>query len=367
MKKGFGWLVVWLIVFYGLALTGCSSGGEGTSGGSGAVQGEKLKVVASIYPVYNFAQNVGGDKIEVSCLVPPGAEPHDWEPSPKDIIEMQSADVFVYCGAGMEQWVTKALETLDKPEILKVDASKGVELIAGSGHHHHGADESEAEETAAADEHEHGSEAVHDDDAAHEEEHEHENDADHEESHEHETVDMANADPHIWVDLLNAAVMVDNIAAALMEADPDNHGYYEQNAAAYRAQLMELHEEYQDKLAGARGKEFITSHAAFGYLAHRYGLIQVPLRGLSAEAEPTPARMAEVVELVREKNIRYIFFESLVSPKVSEVIAAEAGAETLVLNPVEGLTAGEMAAGKDYLAVMRENLVNLQKSFGISI
>jgi len=347
LRKLSGRLVILLIVFYGLVLAGCSSGGESAGGGNGTAQSEKLKVVASIYPVYDFAHNVGGDKIDVSCLVPPGAEPHDWEPSPKDMIDLHSADVFVYCGAGMEQWVTKALETLDKPEMLKVDASEGVELIAGSGHHHHGADESEPEEASAA--------------------HEHESDAAHEENHEHEAVDIANADPHIWVDLLNAAVMVDNIAAALVEADPDNKSYYEQNAAAYRAQLMELHEEYQDKLAGAKGKEFVTSHAAFGYLAERYGLIQVPLRGLSAEAEPTPARMAEVVELVREKEIRYIFFESLVSPKVSEVIAAETGAETLVLNPVGGLTAGEMAAGKDYLTVMRENLVNLQKSFGISI
>jgi len=320
--------VVGLIVLCGLLLTGCSFGGAKTGDGNGAAPSGKLKVVASIYPVYDFAKHIGGDKAEVSCLVPPGAEPHDWEPSPKDIIVLQRADVFVYCGAGMEQWVAKALENIDQTRLLAVDAGKNVELLTGSGQYYHRTAGSETGEAAL--------------------------------------MNTANVDPHIWLDPLNAAVMVENITAALVKADPANQSYYERNAAAYRGQLMALHKEYQAQLGGAKGKSFVTSHAAFGYLAKRYGLIQLPLRGLSPEAEPTPARMAEVVQLVREEKIRYIFFESLVSPKVSEVIAAETGAGTLVLNPLDGLTAGEIAGGADYLTVMRENLVNLQRSFGLA-
>ncbi|HBX24129.1 MAG TPA: ABC transporter substrate-binding protein [Desulfotomaculum sp.] len=320
MSKISGRLVILLSIVWVLVLAGCSSGAGIENSQTDPALEERIKVVASIYPVYDFTKKVGGDKIEVSCLVPPGAEPHDWEPSPRDMVELQKADVFIYCGAGMEQWVVKTLEALDKPGLAKIDAGQNIQLLTGHDHHQDG----------------------------------------------HEEPDIANADPHIWVDPLNAVGMVDNINAGLVEADPANKSAYEHNAGQYRQQILELHQEYQDSLAGAKGKEFVTSHDAFGYLAQQYGLIQVPLRGLSPEAEPTPARMVDVVKMVREKEIKYIFFESLVSPKVSEVIAAETGVETLVLNPVGGLTAEEIAAGKDYLSVMRENLVNLQKSFDIT-
>ena len=368
MKKLSTGLIILIIIFCGLVLAGCSSSGGKESTGSGPVQSDKLKVIASIYPVYDFAKNVGGDRIDISCLVPPGAEPHEWEPSPRDMVQLQNADVFIYCGAGMEQWVAKTLETLEKSALPKIDASKNIELLAGHDHHH----QVEHQDQDGDSEDKHGEEHHHSvtesDDSVTVHEHEHEDDAAHEDNpvngnHAHESIDIANADPHIWVDPLNAINMVENITAGLVEADPANKSYYEHNAGEYCQQLMDLHKDYQDRLTGARGKEFVTSHDAFGYLAKQYGLIQVPLRGLSPEVEPTPARMVEVVKLVREKEIRYIFFESLVSPKVSEVIAAETGVEILVLNPVGGLTAEEIAAGKDYLSVMRENLANLQKSF----
>lgn len=362
-KKIVYYVIVLLIGILGLVLTGCG-GGEKENPGTGPAQGDKLKVVVTIYPVYDFAGNIGGDRIDLTCLVPPGAEPHEWEPSPRDLAELHKADVFIYCGAGMEQWVAKTMQAINKPGITMIDAGKNIELITGQEHHHHdheaggdgrGADHNSGSEPAGAENaHDHD----HDADKAHE---------DYQGSEEPagQHIDDTNADPHIWVDPLNAVVMVDNITAGLVQADPGNREYFENNAAAYREQLMALHEDYRKGLAGAKRKEFVTSHAAFGYLAQRYGLVQVPIRGLSPEVEPTPTRMAEVVKLVREKEIGYIFFESLVNPKVSEVIAAETGAETLVLNPVGGLTAEEMEAGKDYLSVMRENLANLQKALGV--
>ncbi|RYD05538.1 hypothetical protein N752_09330 [Desulforamulus aquiferis] len=156
--------------------------------------------------------------------------------------------------------------------------------------------------------------------------------------------------------------MVDNILEGLIKADEKNSSVYRANAEAYKKELDNLHEDFLKGLEGASIKEFVTSHAAFGYLAKRYGLEQIPVRGLNAESEPSPADMAAIVKLAREKNINYIFFETLVSPKVSEAIAKEVRGEILVLNPLEGLSDEEMAAGKDYLSVMRENLINLQKA-----
>lgn len=300
-------------------------------------QDSRVHVVCSIYPVYDFARNVGGDRIRVSCLVPPGAEPHGWEPSPRDMVELQKADLFVYCGAGMEQWVGKTTGILQEKGIALVDASEGIELIYGSASNEHAHEYGHHKEAKRA-------------------------------NHTGNSIasppgnDAAAVDPHVWVDPVNAMTMVDNIALGLAGVDPENKGYYEQNAQRYKGQLAALHSDFEKAMAGVKRREFVTSHASFGYLARRYGLVQVPLRGLSPEVEPTPARMAEVVELVREKGIRYIFFESLVSPKVSKVIAGETGAEVLVLNPVGGLTAEEMAAGKDYLSIMRENLENLVKA-----
>ncbi|MCL6634366.1 MAG: metal ABC transporter substrate-binding protein [Peptococcaceae bacterium] len=333
-----------LVLAAGLAMAGCSGGGNRDAAAT-ATPGQKLKVVTTIYPLYDFTRNVGGDRIEVKCLVPPGSEPHEWEPSPRDLAELQKAGVFIYCGAGMESWAGKTLQAVASPKLVAVDCSRGIDLISG--------DEEGGRPGQGGAEHQPA--------FPHDSKDEPGCAVESKEDHGH----GAGTDPHIWVDPLNAMKMVDNIAAGLSQADPANRAYYEANAAEYRKKLKALHEEYKNGLAGATRKEFVTSHAAFGYLARRYGLVQVPIRGLSPEVEPTPTRMAEVVKLAREKKIRYIFFESLVSPKVSQIIAAEAGAETLVLNPVGGLTRDEMTAGKDYLSVMRENLANLQKALEV--
>lgn len=295
-------------------LTGCS--GNLTGQPEKARQtgpGEKIKVLTTIYPLYDFTRNVGKDKVDVTNLTPPGAEPHEWEPSPKDLAGLQKADVLIYCGAGMESWIDRALKASGSPGLVVVDTSRDIELITGT-----------------------------------------------------ERNSGAGTDPHIWLDPVNAMKMVENITAGLAQADPASKEFYEANAVEYKKKLETLNEEYKSGLAEAKSRVFVTSHAAFGYLARRYGLVQVPVRGLSPEVEPTPARMAEVIRLIKEKNIHYIFFESLVSPKISQVIASESGAGTLVLNPAAGLTTDELQAGKDYLSVMRENLTNLKKALEVN-
>ncbi|SHK84194.1 metal ABC transporter substrate-binding protein [Desulforamulus aeronauticus] len=284
---------------------------------------DKIVVYTSIYPLYDFTRKIGGDKVEVRNVVPAGGEPHEWEPSPRNLADLGKAAVFIYCGSGIEPWLEKTLPSIDQNKVL-VNAGRNIELLPAK-----------EEQTA------HGNQ---------------------QDDHHH-----AKVDPHIWVDPLNAVIMVDHILSGLVQADEQNKAYYQANAAAFKKQLLALHKEYETALAGAQGKEFVVSHAAFGYLAHRYGLKQVAIRGLSPEVEPSPNDMAEIVKLAREKGIKYIFTESLVSPKVSEALASELSAKTLVLNPVGGLTKEEIAAGKDYLSVMGENLKNLKLAVGVNV
>ncbi|MCL5057738.1 MAG: metal ABC transporter substrate-binding protein [Actinobacteria bacterium] len=288
-----------LLIIMALFLAGCSGGPPGRSSGG------KIRVCATTYPLYDFAKNIGGDRIEAFMLLPPGAEPHHWEPAPGDIIKISGSDVLVYNGAGLESWLENTLIQVDRNKTAVVDSSSGVDLIRG----------------------EDGEQGQ---------------------------------DPHIWLDPVNAQKMVDNILEGLVKADPANKDYYAANAREYKARLAELDGRYRAALSGAGIRQIVVSHDAFGYLARRYGLEQISARGLSADSEPSPARLAEIVELVREHHIKYIFYETLVSPKVSETIAEEAGVGTLVLNPVAGLSEEEMAGGEDYLKIMGENLENLK-------
>lgn len=333
---------VLLVFFLFLAMAGCSKAVEKDKPAAVAGQdSRKIRVFTTIYPLYDFTRKVCGERAEVYLLVPPGSEPHDWEPTPKEMADLQKADVFIYSGAGMESWVDNALKAVSAPKLVIVNGGQNIDLISGI-------DDDEADQAGQGHEQNKNEKKEHENEGA-------------EQKHSH----GAGTDPHIWVDPVNAIKIVDNITAGIVGADPANKEFYEANAGEYRRKLQALHEDYMKGLAKAAKKEFITSHAAFGYLARRYGLTQVPMRGLSPDVEPTPARLAEIVKMVREKQIRYIFYESLVSPKVSQTIANEAGVETLVLNPADGLTPDEIKAGKDYLSVMKENLANLQKALEV--
>jgi len=284
-------------------------------------RGEKIEVVATFYPLYDFTRQVGGERAAATCLIPNGVEPHHWEPSPADIIAVKKADVLIYNGAGLEPWIDNVLRNIDPRKTVAVDTSAAVSLLPAE---------------------EYGEEAHGD---GGEEEH-------------------GRYDPHIWLDPVNAQKQVAQIRDALIGVDPAGREYYEAGAGSYLARLDALDRSFRETLAQVSRKEIVTTHAAFNYLCRRYGLKQVPVMGLSPEAEPGPAKMAGIIELVKEKKISYIFFEALVSPKVAEIIAAETGAGTLVLNPIAGLTPEESARGEDYLALMEQNLANLKKALG---
>lgn len=304
-----------------LLLAACGKGEESGANGSDA----KLSVVTTFYPMYEFSKKVAGDLADVVALIPAGTEPHDWEPSAQDMAKVKDADVFVYNGI-VEGWVDAALTSAPSDKRVVVRASEGLTTLEGT-----------AEE----------------DEEAHEEAHE--------DGHAHEHAE----DPHVWLDPGLAQREVAAIEAAFEKADSANKDTYKKNADAYIAQLKALDEDYRAGLKDVKTKQFVTQHAAFGYMAHAYGLEQVPIAGLSPEQEPSPGKMAEIVEFAKAHQVKTIFFETLVDPQVARTVADEIGAKTDVLNPLEGLTDEEKKDGLDYIGIMKKNLEALVKALNV--
>ena len=271
---------------------------------------KKIQVVTSFNAMAEFAKAIGGDKVEVSTIIPDGVEPHDFELKPENMKQLATAQVFVYNGFGMEPWAQQAIDAAKNSKLITVVATDGVEAIKNT-------DPEEVKE--------HGAE-----------------------------------DPHAWLSLKNAKIEVKNIKDAFVKADPANKDYYEKNYQTYTAEFDKLDQEYKDTLSALPNKSIVVSHEAFGYLCDAYGLTQMGIEGLSPDSEPDPARMAEIIDFVKANHVKVIFFEELVSPKVAETIAAETGAQTRVLNPLEGLSDEELKNGADYFSVMEDNLKQLK-------
>lgn len=289
---------------------------------------EKVNVVTTFYALYDFASRIGGDRAHVINLVPAGVEPHDWSPKSRDLNHMSKAQLFIYNGAGFEGWVGDFLGSLKKDSgIAVIEASKGIELL----HAEH------------EDDHGHGDEK-----SKNKDEHGHE---------EHSDVD-----PHVWVSPKSALKMAETIKNGLVQADAANQSYYESNYETLKKQLTELDDKFTKALSKTVKKEIVVSHQSFGYLARDYGLTLMPIMGLSPGAEPTAQDLKEINKFVREHQVKYIFFEELISDKMAKMLAKDAGIETLVLNPLEGLTQEQVKAGEHYVTVMENNLQNLLKA-----
>ena len=351
-----------------------STGAEGNQPTPAPSSAEKLLVKTSFYPMYEFTRQVAGDLAEVENLVPAGVEPHDWEPTPQDMTKITEADVLVYNGAGMEGWIEQVLDSVAGTDLIAIEASQGLEIMEGEGHSHDHGEHADEEDEHAHEEDEHAHE---EDEHAHEEdEHAHEEDehaheegehaheegehAHEEDEHAHDEHDHGGLDPHVWLSPALAIQEVRNIEKGLAEAAPEHKDAFKANADAYVAKLEALDQEFTDGLKDAKRKDFITQHAAFGYLAKQYGLTQVPIAGLSPEQEPSASQMAEIIDFAKEHNVKTIFFETLVSSSVADTIASEIGAKTAVLNPIEGLTEEDISKQHDYVALMRQNLEALK-------
>jgi len=304
-----------LFLFAGCSTNNVTSSYESKNQSSN--KSEKINIVTTFYPMYEFTKNVAKDNANVELLIPSSIEPHEWEPTPKDVVNIQNANLFVFDSPYMETWVPKIEKSLNDKKSIFVEASKGITLMEG-----------------------------------HEEEEEHE-DSKHE--HEHEM------DPHVWLSPVLAQKEVENITAALIKVDPKNKEEYEKNSSDYIAKLKKLDQQYKNSLNNIKNKEIITQHAAFGYLAKEYGLTQVPIAGLSPSNEPSPSKLADLKHFAEDHNINTIFFEEVASPKVAEALASEIGAKTQVLNTLEGLSEEEQKQGIDYISVMENNLKILKE------
>jgi|WetSurMetagenome_2_1015567.scaffolds.fasta_scaffold19002_2 zinc transport system substrate-binding protein len=302
-------ILIIILSLAALIMAGCV--GENPPSGNGSAG--KIAVVATLFPLYDMAKEVGGDKADVAMLLPPGAEAHTYEPRPSDISKIARADIFLYVGAGMEPWADSLINGAENSNLLVLDASTMVRLI-NAGQTHEG---EEAEGNGVF-------------------------------------------DPHIWLDYSNDMIIADALAEAFSQKDPKDAAYFSANAETYKSRLRELDDKYRKTLAGCKKREFITGgHNAFTYLAGRYNLTGLSAYGLSPDSEPTPMKIKEIDDLVKAHGIKYILFEDTVSPKVADAIAEGTGAKTLAFSPGENPPKADYDAGVSFISLMERNLGTL--------
>lgn len=297
----------------------------------------RLKVVTTLFPTYDFARQIGGDKVDVTLLLPPGVESHAFEPKPQDIVRIGKADIFIYTGKYMEPWVGDLLKGVSNKKLVVVDASAGIELMA---------------------------EAEHDEDAEHHEGEHHNEGDDHgehrDEGHGHHH--HGDKDPHIWVDLGNAQIMADTIAKAFADKDPANRAFYFENAGEYKVMLADLDGRFKAALSTAKHRTIMYGgHFAFGYFVKRYGLKhESPYEGFAPNAEPGPKAIGELINKLKLSGMKYIYYEELLDPKVARTIAQEAGVKLELLHGAHNVSKNELDGGVTFLDIMEDNLRKLK-------
>lgn len=273
------------------------------------VQDEKIRIVTSFYPLSYIATMIGGNLVSVTSLVPAGVEPHDFEPSPRDLVKIGDADILLYNGASLEPWVKKwerSTTVRPKHTINMSDAlvEQGVNLIESDGV----------------------------------------------------------VDPHFWLDPVIMKSEVEIVRAILVQADPSHRELFDNNTLIFLGTLDTLDQRFRVGLSPCSLRDIVVLHDAFSYLARQYNFVATSIEGISPEEEPSPKDLVRIINLVREKGVKHIFFETVASPKFSDLIAREVGGSTLVLNPIESLTPNDVQFGEDYFSIMEKNLNNLRKA-----
>ncbi|APZ50069.1 hypothetical protein BW721_10795 [Jeotgalibaca sp. PTS2502] len=273
-----------------------------------------LSVVTTFYPVYEFTKQVVGENGTIMNLLSAGQDSHSYEPTPKELAQISEADVFVYSSDYMESWVPDVLATLADSDVLVIEATADMDLYENEDGLDH----------------------------------------DHDQSHA--------VDPHVWLDPVLAQDMVEHIAEEISAIDPEQATSYQENAQAYIEELQQLDADYQEAFEGAEHRIFVVQHAAFGYLAKRYQLEEMPISSLTSDQEVSPSKMAEIGRFINENDIKAIYYQDSASSKVAETLAAETGVEREQLSAIEGITTADLEAGANYMSVMRDNLEALQKT-----
>lgn len=286
-----------------------------------SLAGPRLDVVASFYPIEEAAREVGGDRVDVVDLTPPGGGPHDLELTTESLSALEGAEAVLYLGDGFQPAVEKAVDNLGA-DTRATDLLAGFDLRSPDSAVPGVAGEVDGE------------------------------------------VLSGNRDPHVWVDPARFATMVEGVRDALAASDPAGADDYRANAEAYLAEVEALDAEFATALRPCRGEALVTSHAAFGYLADRYGLVQAPIAGISPEEEPDPKSLAATAAFARENGVTTVYFETLVPKDLAETVADEIGAGTDALDPVEGIPQDQLDAGATYLSIQRDNLDRLVTGLG---
>jgi zinc transport system substrate-binding protein len=290
-----GWRPAVVAIALAMASAACGSSGAPPSPG--------LDVVAAFYPLAEAARQAGGPFARVHDITPTGVEPHDIELKPSDVGLIRSADLILYVGSGFQPALEDAIGAIPN-KTAAVDLLEGLPLKKDP-----------------------------DDDEA--------------------------TDPHVWLDPLLMIRIVERVAEEMSARLPEEQAVFDSRVLTYKTSLEGLHRSFEDTLATCMRREIVTAHASFGYLAARYGLEQIAISGLSPEAEPSPRRLEEVARIAKQRGVKTIFFETLVSPRVAETVARTVRARTAVLNPIEGLTEEQRTAGENYVSLMRANLAEL--------
>jgi zinc transport system substrate-binding protein len=313
MKTGRLILAFVLIVIIAIAtslLLGQQRNIEGTA---------RLIVVATIFPVYDFTRAIGGDRISIFMLLPPGAEAHSYEPRPSDIGLLSSADLFIYSSKNMEPWASDIIAGIRNNDLILLEAGANVPILLDN-----------AEEGLT-------------------------------ESDTHFGEKSSGKDPHIWLDMLNAEIMIKDISKALASADPVNEDYYTNNAEEYISVIKQLDVDFASAIGQCKKKVLVHGgHYAFGYLASRYGIKYIAAQGFSPDSEPGPAQIIQLIKVMKEYDVSYIFYEELIEPKVAKSISKETGAEMIMLHAGHNISKDEFDSGRTFTDLMRINLESLK-------
>ncbi len=268
----------------------------------------KIEIITTLFPIYDFARQIGKERVNVSLLLPPGVEAHTFEPKPADVVRISKVDIFIYTGKFMEPWAEGLLKGVSNKKLVVVDASQGIKLISEEGEYRKG------------------------------------------------------KDPHIWLDLRNDQIMVDTIARAFANKDPANSVFYFKNAEDYKVRLVDLDSRFKETLATCKHKTIIYGgHFAFGYFTKRYGLKhESPYEGFAPNAEPSPKAIARLINRLKESGIKYIYCEELLDPKVSRVISQATGAKLELLHGAHNISKNELNRRVTFIDIMEDNLKRLK-------
>jgi len=318
MRKTFNWsiVIIFLLLF---VMSGCTTSEKKKE------NSDKLSIFTTVYPLQFFTEQIGGEFVEVHSVYPPGSDEHTFEPSQKDMINLSESDLFIYIGLGLESFIQKALPILKNEGTKTLEVSKNLHIQEGTEDHED-----------------------------HHEDHD---------GHDHGNHNHGDIDPHIWIDPIYSIDIAEQIKNTLTELLPEQKEYFHQQFEDVKTKLLDLDTSFKQITSNAKRKEFIVSHAAYGYWEERYGIKMIPVSGISSADEPSQKDLQNIVELAQKYNISYVLQEQNVNSKLLEIIKEEIGAKNILpLHNLSVLTDNDMKHGDDYFSLMEKNISSLNQA-----